>query len=389
MPMIPLQPDDGSLDPLPATATVDGGRPDEAWLGVAWADIHQHGSWAAIPKGLKRDKVIEQRNRAAWLAYGIEPFSVALPKADPLSIRLRLGRFANTAADRRAQIRLLARDVAAADPRRTGLRASRSRERLTWHVRTRPNEVEAAHKLVAHFDSISRGLGRRIARGALESNSWAILAIGYMVALLAMALAPEGPHFRVWQGALAASVALFCAYRLGMTKGRWHGYNQATWHCAEVAVDHSTEAAQLSEEAARRAEELARRAEEDARVIAGRRMAFKLPRQPHGEGYLYVVEFGTGTVKVGQTEDPQKRLATHRGEAQAFGVHIVNYWISPSHLNFRANETRLINRCVEVSHRSRKEYFHAVAYDRAVEFAGALTYHSKDTSQTSVEGVWA
>lgn len=133
----------------------------------------------------------------------------------------------------------------------------------------------------------------------------------------------------------------------------------------------------------------ATRAAAVGRWFAARRMAFKLPRQPRGEGYLYVVEFSTGTVKVGQTEDPKRRLGTHRAEAGAFGVSVTNYWISPSHLNFRANETRLINRCVEVSHRSRKEYFHAVTYARAVEFAGALSYHSKNTSQTSVEGVWA
>ncbi|MGX6604861.1 hypothetical protein ACWKSP_22435, partial [Micromonosporaceae bacterium Da 78-11] len=119
------------------------------------------------------------------------------------------------------------------------------------------------------------------------------------------------------------------------------------------------------------------------RQAATRRMAIKLRRQPVGEGYLYVMEFSTGTVKVGQTEDPKVRLATHRREADAFGVYVVNYWISPSHMNFRDNEIRLINQCAKVSHRSRKEYFHAVGYEQAVAFANALTYYSKNLEQVS------
>lgn len=161
-------------------------------------------------------------------------------------------------------------------------------------------------------------------------------------------------------GILAAYTALRAGWRLG---------------CDQGVLDH--------------AGTVGHRAAANTRRAAARRMAFKLPRQPHGEGYLYVLEFSTGYVKVGQSEEPRRRLGQHRAEAAAFGVHVANYWISPSHLNFRDNETRLINACVRVSPRTRKEYFHTVGYDRAVQFAGSLTFYSDNTEQTSVEGVWA
>lgn len=131
------------------------------------------------------------------------------------------------------------------------------------------------------------------------------------------------------------------------------------------------------------------RAAMDERRYATRKMSIRLPQQKVGEGYLYVVEFSTGSVKVGQTEDPRRRLGNHRAEAAAFGVHVTNYWISPAHINFRDNETRLINYCAEVSDRTRKEYFHDLGYGRARQFAAALTFYSDDLGQTCVEGVWA
>jgi hypothetical protein len=111
-------------------------------------------------------------------------------------------------------------------------------------------------------------------------------------------------------------------------------------------------------------------------VYATRKATFNLPLGPIGEGYLYVVGFTTGYVKVGQTEDPRVRLPAHRNEAAAFGVHIKRAWVSPPHRNFLTNETLLIAACKEVSARSRREYFHTVGFDQAVQFAANLDYFS-------------
>lgn len=421
---IHARPDMGAI---PAdTTTVPAG---DGWAQTVWDRIYTSGSWAEIPVPDKRDERAERRNRSAWMAYGIRPTNILLPQADPLDIRLRLKRFENPEADRRANIRLLVRDIAAADPRRKGIRAWRTRERLSWHVKSRPDHVAEAQQVVAHHDRLEEGLKRRVRSGRMTTDTPGSLAIGVMLAIGAMGFAPEGPYFRHFQIALAALVAVAWAFHAGRERGWKYGYDQAVWHCAEVGVEHAevtakeradlerrhaldleriaeegrllTGAAEeaLKEHRAAWAEERRARAEMEQaklanqstfkRLLATRKMAFKLPRQPKNEGYLYVVGFDTGTVKVGHTEDPKRRLGQHRGEAEAFGVHVTNYWISPSHIDFRGNETRLINACARVSRRTRKEYFHEVGYERAVQFASALTYFSTDTEQTSVSGVWA
>jgi hypothetical protein len=111
---------------------------------------------------------------------------------------------------------------------------------------------------------------------------------------------------------------------------------------------------------------------------------FQNPPGVAGEGYIYVVEFTTGTVKVGQTEDPRQRLTTHQIEAGVFGVGVAAYWISPAHRNFKVNETLLIAECRKVSRRSRREYYHELGYDAAVDFALGLEFDSQITSRSQV-----
>src|SRR5688572_17885752 len=107
--------------PDPTGSTTPAGH---GWVDSAWAQIDALGSWAPLPKNPPRSKEAEQRNQSAWMTYGIRPTNMVLPQADPLDVRLRLKRFANEAADRRANVRLLVRDIAAADPHRTGVRAT-------------------------------------------------------------------------------------------------------------------------------------------------------------------------------------------------------------------------------------------------------------------------
>jgi hypothetical protein len=193
------------------------------------------------------------------------------------------------------------------------------------------------------------------------------LPIGWMLGMVApplLAIVVWGPAGAAFAITVLSGIAAVVVYLAG--RSCWHrGYTEALVRCAFGAVDDGTVKA----------------------VLNSRRMAINLPRHPVGEGYLYVVAFDTGTVKVGQTEDPRRRLPNHLAEAAAFGVKVVSYWISPSHMNFRDNETRLINRCMGVSRRTRLEYFHEVPYSTAVGFARELTYHSARPG-TATEGGW-
>lgn len=143
----------------------------------------------------------------------------------------------------------------------------------------------------------------------------------------------------------------------------------------ELGRQHQAEIDQIHKETAA----------EIARIRARVRMPVRNPPALLGEGFLYVIAFTTGTVKVGQTEDPQQRLNTHQAEAAAFGVGATAYWISPAHSNFITNETLLIEQCRTVSRRSRREYFHEVGYERAVQFALDLDYQSQITNQVCAE----
>lgn len=115
----------------------------------------------------------------------------------------------------------------------------------------------------------------------------------------------------------------------------------------------------------------------------------QLGTPPRGEGFIYVVMFSTGTVKVGCTTDPANRILTHYSKALAYGVTTYAYWVSPSHVNYRENEAELINFCSHVSWRSRNEYFHEVTYNRAVIYAHGLPFHTSDLGQEGgCQEVW-
>lgn len=91
-----------------------------------------------------------------------------------------------------------------------------------------------------------------------------------------------------------------------------------------------------------------------------------------GKGYLYVLQFSTGSIKVGQTVDLQRRLADHRRDAHAFNVAITDYWVSPAHQGYLANERLLIAFCGHVSRRAKSEYFHGIDLATVREFAAGL-----------------
>jgi hypothetical protein len=98
-----------------------------------------------------------------------------------------------------------------------------------------------------------------------------------------------------------------------------------------------------------------------------------LPPAPNGYGYIYVVLFETGVVKVGQTIDPASRIATHRRDAWTFNVAITDAWISGPHQGHLANETALIAFTLTLSGRVRREYFHGADFAAVLAYAEDLT----------------
>jgi len=94
------------------------------------------------------------------------------------------------------------------------------------------------------------------------------------------------------------------------------------------------------------------------------------------ERHVYVIEFSSGTIKVGQTRSPQKRIDQHSKAAAAHGHTVRRNWISGPHAEFEANERALIAFCAarwEAS--SGREYFARASFELIAEYAQALPFH--------------
>lgn len=93
-----------------------------------------------------------------------------------------------------------------------------------------------------------------------------------------------------------------------------------------------------------------------------------------GTGYLYAVRFSSGSIKVGQTVEPRHRLHRHSRYARAFGVRVVDAWVSVPHTDYIANETVLLAHLGSVAsgRRHRREFFQGADFDQVVAHAEQL-----------------
>lgn len=88
------------------------------------------------------------------------------------------------------------------------------------------------------------------------------------------------------------------------------------------------------------------------------------------EGFIYVVEFTSGVVKVGKTTHPDSRLATHAKFARIHGGDIRQSWISEQHHGFSKTERILIEFCQQRGVPIfGKEYFGGVSFNHVRDYA--------------------
>jgi hypothetical protein len=71
----------------------------------------------------------------------------------------------------------------------------------------------------------------------------------------------------------------------------------------------------------------------------------RLPGTSTLGSYLYIVEFNTGTIKVGRTRCPETRLKNHATAARPHGITVARQWVSQPHWLARDNEDKLIKFC--------------------------------------------
>jgi hypothetical protein len=105
----------------------------------------------------------------------------------------------------------------------------------------------------------------------------------------------------------------------------------------------------------------------------------RLPGKARHGGYVYLVEFVGGIVKVGMTANPQSRLANYTSGAGVFGPQPLRGWLSPLHLNPRATEKILREVLADLgSPVAGREWFTEVSFEEAINKASLLTLQPVD-----------
>ncbi len=91
------------------------------------------------------------------------------------------------------------------------------------------------------------------------------------------------------------------------------------------------------------------------------------------EKYVYVIEFASGTIKVGQTREPLKRFEDHATGAVRHGDSIKRTWASKPHVGYADNEKSMIAFCAaRWSTTTGIEYFSGADFDAIVAYATGL-----------------
>lgn len=98
------------------------------------------------------------------------------------------------------------------------------------------------------------------------------------------------------------------------------------------------------------------------------------PADAHiNDGYAYIVEYENGTIKVGKTRNPQKRLRTHKSTGRKLGIEVSRWHVSEIHRTYSETEKHLITFCRnETGGKEKGEYFKAPLFDGCVEYLNTL-----------------
>ena len=104
-----------------------------------------------------------------------------------------------------------------------------------------------------------------------------------------------------------------------------------------------------------------------------------LPGAGAGDGgYVYVLRYGDGAVKVGRTRGAGGRLKGHQTTGRVFGRQMVDWWVSPPHDDWKANEKALIGIAAEMGTPIAAEYFPGIDFAALVDRAKTLPFPPPD-----------
>lgn len=67
-----------------------------------------------------------------------------------------------------------------------------------------------------------------------------------------------------------------------------------------------------------------------------------IPAPGKYNGFVYIIEFTGGVVKIGMTTNPVGRITSHAHNARSFGLDVKQVWLSPEHCEYQENERILL-----------------------------------------------
>jgi hypothetical protein len=117
-------------------------------------------------------------------------------------------------------------------------------------------------------------------------------------------------------------------------------------------------------------------------LAADARPAEQLPPRAKVGGYVYVVKFSNGTIKVGSTTNPANRLYRHCADAEAFGLSVEDWWISHDTDQYQVIEREVIRSAKrDTGTRTRREYLHGMSFDVVRDAAEQLCRPAVDVEE--------
>lgn len=185
-----------------------------------------------------------------------------------------------------------------------------------------------------------------------ERGVWAPKTVALVTAMLGAGLIGLG---RYTGGVILAVVTFAAAAAYLVAYGAKEGFEEALRHVERASWDDNRKA--FDEQ------------NRHAGIINGLIASLTTLARSPDAGYLYIIEFSTGGVKVGQTARPRGRFNEHAGLARAFGVEVTRLWFSQLHTDYLRNERALIERCRLQATPVRKEYFPSLTFDAAHRIA--------------------
>lgn len=98
-----------------------------------------------------------------------------------------------------------------------------------------------------------------------------------------------------------------------------------------------------------------------------------IPGRSDEGDFVYVIQFSSGTIKVGRTQNPSSRLKSHAAVARAHGLTVAAQWVSQPITTARQSERRLIGFCNDrFTPLNDGEFFSGATIDEVLHFGATL-----------------